>query len=75
MANIESGGNSLIPEVKVDLEKFTECCTCVTTRPVDVFEMKKIDDSEKSEPVNEDQCIACRAYEVQCPESAIIIIQ
>ena len=58
-------------EVKVDVEKCTGCGTCVDTCPVDVFEIN----DEKSVVVNNDECLVCRACEVQCPESAIEIIE
>jgi len=58
-------------EVKVDVEKCTGCGTCVDTCPVDVFEVK----DEKSVVINNDECLVCRACEVQCPESAIEVIE
>lgn len=61
--------------VKVDLEKCTGEGACVTVCPVGVFELKKINNSDKSEPVNQDQCIVCRACEAQCPESAITVTE
>lgn len=61
--------------IKVNLEKCTGCGTCVATCPVGVYELKKTGGSEKSEPVNQDQCIVCRACEVQCPESAITVTE
>lgn len=60
-----------------------DCCNgdeiCVSVCPVNVFEM--IDSSghptseKKSDPVNEAECIFCRACEVQCPTQAIKITE
>jgi len=61
--------------VVVDSEKCTGCGTCVDTCPVGVFEMVTVEGSEKSNPVNADQCIVCRACEVQCSESAITVTE
>jgi len=58
-------------EVKVDKEKCDGCGTCVDTCPVNVFEIRE----EKSVVINPDECLICRACEVQCPNSAIEIIE
>jgi len=58
-------------EVKVDSDKCDGCGTCIDTCPVEVFELKE----EKSMPVKEEECLVCRACEVQCPTSAIEVIE
>ena len=58
-------------EVKVDLEKCDGCSTCIDTCPVEVFEMK----DDKSIPIKQEECLVCKACEVQCPNTAIEIIE
>ena len=47
------------------------CGSCVDICPVDVFEMQ----NEKSVPTNIEECIVCRACEVQCSENAIQVVE
>jgi NAD-dependent dihydropyrimidine dehydrogenase PreA subunit len=60
-----------------------DCCdgdgVCISVCPVSVFDW--IDtpghpvSEKKSDPVNESECIFCRACEVQCPTQAIKITE
>lgn len=61
--------------IKIDLDKCNGDGACVTVCPVGVYELKKKNGVEKSEAVNADQCIVCRACEVQCPEAAITVTE
>lgn len=58
-------------EIHVDVDKCTGCGTCVDVCPVCVYELQ----NEKSVPVNIEDCIICRACEMQCPEGAIQVIE
>jgi NAD-dependent dihydropyrimidine dehydrogenase PreA subunit len=58
-------------KIVVDNHKCTGCGTCVDTCPVGVYEVK----DGKSVPVKPDECLVCRACEVQCPEASIQVIE
>lgn len=58
-------------EIRIDLEKCDGDGTCVDICPVEVLEIK----DGKSVVVNLDECLICRACEVQCPNNAIEIIE
>lgn len=58
-------------KIVVDNDKCTGCGTCVDTCPVAVFEIK----DGKSVPAKPEECLVCRACEVQCPENAIQVIE
>jgi NAD-dependent dihydropyrimidine dehydrogenase PreA subunit len=58
-----------MPKPVIDSKKCTNCGTCVEICPVQVF--KKGDKTAEVDKPNE--CIGCRACEVQCPEDAIVV--
>ena len=58
-------------KIVVDRDKCTGCGTCVDICPVGVFEL---DEEDKSNPVNADECIECLACETECPSEAIQVI-
>jgi len=58
-------------KIVIDNHKCTGCGTCKDVCPVAVYEMK----DEKSVAVKPDECLVCRACEVQCPESAIQVVE
>ena len=60
-------------KVKVDLEKCNGDGICVDVCPVSVFELQKIEDTEKSIVVNEEECLLCMACVSSCPTEAIIV--
>ncbi len=58
-------------KIVVDNAKCSGCGTCAETCPVSVFEVK----DNKSIPVKPEECLVCRACEVQCTENAIQVIE
>jgi NAD-dependent dihydropyrimidine dehydrogenase PreA subunit len=58
-------------KIVVNNEKCNGCSTCADTCPVGVYEIK----DGKSVAAKPDECLVCRACEVQCPESAIQVIE
>jgi NAD-dependent dihydropyrimidine dehydrogenase PreA subunit len=58
-------------KIVIDHAKCTGCGTCADTCPVGVFEIK----DGKSKAVKPEECLVCRACEVQCTESAIQVIE
>ncbi|MFQ6084708.1 MAG: ferredoxin family protein [Candidatus Bathyarchaeia archaeon] len=65
-----------MPKVRVDWKKCIGNAVCVSVCPVEVFEMRDLDDypgSQKSVPVAEEDCILCMACVNQCPEEAITV--
>ncbi|MCK5628114.1 4Fe-4S binding protein [Candidatus Bathyarchaeota archaeon] len=58
-------------KIAVDHNLCTGCETCADTCPVAIFEIK----DGKAVSVNAEECLVCRACEVQCPEGAIQVIE
>ena len=56
-----------MPKVTIDESKCTVCGTCIETCPMEVFVKK----DEKVVPDKQDECVGCRACEVQCPVECI----
>lgn len=58
-------------KIVVNNDKCTGCSTCVDTCPVGVYQLE----NGKSIPKKPDECLVCRACEVQCAEGAIQVIE
>jgi NAD-dependent dihydropyrimidine dehydrogenase PreA subunit len=56
----------------VDFEKCTGCGTCVDACPVSVYELDE--ETKKTKIVNPNECLDCKACEIQCDAEAIQII-
>jgi NAD-dependent dihydropyrimidine dehydrogenase PreA subunit len=57
--------------IEIDLEKCNGDGTCAEVCPVGVFEITK----GKAAAVRPEECLACMACEVQCPNGAIKVIE
>ncbi|MBN1502213.1 ferredoxin family protein [Candidatus Woesearchaeota archaeon] len=60
-----------MPKPIIDYSKCSTCKTCVEVCPMEVFAVEEVDGREKVVVKKPDECIGCRACEVQCPEQAI----
>lgn len=58
-----------MPKPIIDKNKCVNCGTCVDVCPMECFENTQ-GDVTVTLP---DECIGCKACEVQCPHSAIIV--
>ncbi|MBD3309886.1 4Fe-4S dicluster domain-containing protein [Candidatus Woesearchaeota archaeon] len=58
-----------MPKPVIDYDKCKVTKTCIDVCPMQVFE----EEDEKVVVAKPDECIGCRACEVQCPEQAITI--
>ena len=58
-----------MPHPTIDEKKCTNCGTCSEICPAQVFEKGE----KKAKVAKPEECIGCRACEVQCPASAITV--
>ena len=64
-----------MPKPVIDYKKCTVCKTCVEVCPMEVFKVEK--DKKGKEKVvvaKPEECINCKACEVQCPKGAIRVV-
>lgn len=59
-----------MPKPIIDQDKHTTCKTCHDICPVEVFEFN----SGKTTVARAEDCIGCRACEVQCEDEAVKIV-
>jgi len=60
-----------MPKPVIDYKKCTGCFTCVDVCPMQVFEKGEKDGKKTAIVAKPDECIGCKACEVQCPVEAI----
>jgi len=60
-------------KIRVNYKKCSGEALCVDLCPVNVFEVKIISEKRRTVPVREENCIACKICEVNCPSRAIIV--
>ena len=58
-----------MPRPVIDKKKCTDCGTCISICPMDVFGK----DNKEVVVKKPGECIGCKACEVQCPEEAITV--
>lgn len=58
-----------MPKPIIDYKKCNSCGTCVDICPMQIFVKEK----DKTVVKKPDECIGCKACEVQCPKKAIKI--
>ena len=64
-----------MPTVNIDTSKCNGDGVCVEVCPVGVYELKDVQgyEGKKSVVIKNDECIACRACEIQCATQAITV--
>lgn len=58
-------------KIVINSDKCNGCGSCADICPIGVYEVKE----GKSVPVKVEECLICRACEIQCPQAAIQVIE